>query len=72
MDYLTLVPIPFYEAGTFIAHVLQIMRLSLRVIMKPGEDSIPRPGVQTCLHKGWSQNVDPDEATSIQVHTASL
>lgn len=40
--------------------------------MEPGEDSIPHPELQTSLHKGWSWNVDPDEATSTQVHTASL
>lgn len=34
---LTLVSKPLCEAGTFITHVLQITRLSLRAIMKPGK-----------------------------------
>lgn len=70
LNYLSLVSGHFYEVGTFITHVLQIMGLRLRVKMKP---VMIKYLVQGYIpSKEWSQDVDPDRLASTQVHTASL
>lgn len=61
LDYLTLVAKPLYEVCNFIAHVSQIMRPRLSVIVKPMKTKY----LVQChkVSQGWSQYVDPDRLT---------
>lgn len=54
---------PLYEAGTFLSHVFTGNETKAQGVNKTSGDSIPRRGLCTSFHKGWSQGVDPDELT---------